>query len=67
MKVSLVGKTKKGKERVKRDGSEWNIKETRDSVAFSSNNGPWLLLENESKVLRWVNKTNDDNFSLTMV
>jgi len=39
MKVTLEGKTKRGREKVKRDGSEWLVKESRNNVSFSSEKG----------------------------
>ena len=66
--MKLAGKTKRGRERVKRDGADgWTIQRTEDRVAFSSDRGPWLLVIpaclTESKS-RWIHETNDFNFEI---
>jgi len=63
MRVTLEGKSKRGRERVIRDGSEWLVKESRSNVSFKSEKGPWFLLVNDSGRLRWVHE-NDEDFSL---
>jgi len=71
-KIELKGITSKGKQRVKRDGSEWYVVREEDSVAFSTEHGPWLLIDvahvpdsNISNVARWVHKTNDKDFKVS--
>jgi hypothetical protein len=66
--MKLAGKTKRGRERVKRDGADgWTIQRTEDRVAFSSDRGPWLLVIpaclTESKS-RWIHETHDFNFEI---
>ncbi len=66
--MKLAGKTKKGRERVKRDGADgWTIQRTEERVAFSSDRGPWLLVIpaclTESKS-RWIHETRDFNFEI---
>jgi len=67
MRVTLEGKTKKGKESVKREGSEWLVKESRSKVSFNSEKGIWFLLINESSRLRWVHENMDKDFIMKFV
>jgi len=63
--MKLTGKTKKGKERVKRDGSEgWIVVRTADKIACSNKSGPWFLMQNgdNEKSMRWVNMRDDEHF-----
>ncbi|HUX79806.1 MAG TPA: hypothetical protein VMW10_08705 [Alphaproteobacteria bacterium] len=62
--VILTGLSKKGKERVQRDGSTgWTISQVADRVAFSSEGGLWLRIENgNDRAMRWVHSTHDKNF-----
>jgi hypothetical protein len=62
--ITLEGKTKKGRERVKRFGSEgWTVVQVEDKVQFDKNRGPWLRIENGDPVaMRWVHATNDFDF-----
>jgi len=64
MMVTLQHKTKKGKERIKRDGADkWFVRKTRQRVAFSPEKGPWLLIDNgNSASMRWVHATRDRDF-----
>jgi len=58
--VTLTGKTKKGKERVKRSGKLWRVTDQRDHVVFSKETGPWLHVMAGSD----VHATNDENFTV---
>ena len=62
----LIGKTGKGKNRVRENGSEWKLIEERDSVAFTSEPGPWLFLEAIGKPSssRWIHQSNDRDFTV---
>jgi hypothetical protein len=62
--VTLTGKSKRGKERVERDGSTgWKVREIKDRISFTDKRGPWLLLDNgKPKAMRWVHATDDDHF-----
>ena len=62
--IQLEGKTKKGKERIKRDGPFWKIIRASNKIFFSSENGPWLLVQSEENlnVSRWVKQNNDFDF-----
>jgi len=65
-KISLLGKTKKGKERVKQYGAgNWIVKRVEDSVLFSSEKGPWLLIDNgNTNACRWIHGTWDKNYEI---
>ena len=62
----LAGKTKKGRERIKRDGANgWRVKRIVDKVQFSDRSGPWLWVENDSpNSLRWIHATHDEHFGI---
>jgi len=66
--MKLKGKTKKGRERIKRDGADgWSIIRTTDWVAWSSDTGPWSLVlpasGNHSRS-RWIHETRDPDFEV---
>jgi len=66
--MTLTGITKKGRERVKRDGSEgWTVLRTTDWVAWSSDTGPWILVlpasGNHSRS-RWIHGKRDPDFNV---
>lgn len=66
------GITKKGRELIKTHGRSWTILETRQSVHFSTNKGPWHLcipssmkedsIEKKIHHSRWINGIGDINF-----
>jgi len=67
MNINLKGISKKGKERLKRDGpNNWIIMQESGSVAFSPEPGPWLLLGKNDDVgkMRWVKMTGDKDFEI---
>jgi len=63
----LKGISKKGKERIKRDGSEWVTVRTSDRVLFSPKKGPWLFIippNGDQMASRWIHATDDENFKI---
>ena len=66
--MTLTGITKKGRERVKRDGAEgWIIVRTADTVLFSSERGPWLFVSKggpDHRSSRWIHKFRDPDFKI---
>jgi len=67
--IFLQGKTQKGKNRVRELGTEWKVLDTRDSVAFSSDSGPWVRVAPVSGGVdkdRWIHLTKDKDFSVTV-
>ena len=64
--MKLIPKSKKGRERVKRDGDTgWEILRTSDRVLFSSDPGPWWFIENATpNSARWIHSKNDVDFEL---
>ena len=68
--ITLTGISKKGKERVKRDGSTgWELlKLVSGPVSFSKSLGPWLLIQQpgNDNSMRWVHYVNDKNFKVEL-
>lgn len=65
--IHLKGKTQKGKNRVREQGSTWMVLFIRDSVLFSSLPGPWLMvasLSSSKAHIRWVHIKNDVDFEI---
>jgi len=64
--VRLEARSKKGKERIARDGADgWTVEQVAPRVQFSSEPGPWLLIGNGNPgASRWVHATNDANFAV---
>jgi len=65
--MKLIGISKKGKERIKRDGDEWVVLRVEDRVLFSSDPGPWLFVippNGDERASRWIHKTRDPNFEI---
>lgn len=73
--VILVGKTLKGKNRVRNIGSEWTVIAHTDRVLFSPGKvGNWLHIEpvnsssvDRDRLSRWVNLDDDPDFTVTIV
>jgi hypothetical protein len=62
--VKLKGITKKGRERVQRDGELWRVIKEGNPPCFE--NKPSILLSNaEGGKLRWILKDNDADFTYT--
>lgn len=61
--ITLEGKSKKGKERVKQYGSEWVIEKEESSklLVQSVLTNPNMRIERD---LRWIMKTDDPNFEI---
>ena len=65
--MKLIGISKKGKERIKRDGDEWVIIRTEPRVLFSTKKGPWLFIippNGPAAASRWIHATDDENFQI---
>ena len=65
--MKLIGISKKGKERIKRDGDEWIIIRTADRVVFSTKKGPWLFIntpDGDERTSRWIHASDDENFKI---
>ncbi len=65
-RIFLSGKSLKGKNRIKEQGSEFELIRTEDNVLFSSMSGPWLLLQSVKSPdkIRWVHLINDPHFKI---
>ncbi len=67
--IKLSGITKKGRQRVKQHGEMWRVLEVRDTVIFSSERGPWMLVapgghDKTSNSIRWVHVSADEDFAV---
>lgn len=67
--MRLAAKSKKGRERLKRDGADgWQVIRTRDTVQFSSERGPWLFVaktpDGRGPESRWIHATRDTDFAI---
>jgi hypothetical protein len=55
------------------DGKTWRVTDEREYVGAKPGAGPWLLIEpvttdvNADWFARWVHKTDDDNFTVTVI
>lgn len=65
-KIRLEGLTQKGKNRIQEQGDEWEVLSERMRVGFSSQPGPWLLLQSVKSPdkIRWIHKDRDENFKV---
>ena len=65
MRVKLVPKTAKGKQRIKAHGDTGDVLRVEDSIQCRpGKKGPWLLVEAGDPFSRWVHKTHDDDFEV---
>lgn len=70
--MKLRGKTKKGRERIKRDGADgWFLIRTVDHVLFTTEKGPWLFISKgcprcagTDNTSRWIHETRDPDFEI---
>lgn len=65
--VTLEGKSRKAKNRIRDDGDKWMVLEIRETVGFSTEKGPWMLLAPLNGSLnnyRWIHETNDADFAI---
>lgn len=69
MRIKLTPISNKGKNRIQELGDQWTILKIQDKVLFSSDSGPWLLIEpisNPDKP-RWIHQDNDQDFKIVGV
>jgi hypothetical protein len=76
--VTMLPKTKRGKQLVKQHGERWEVLQVLDKVLFSSAAGPWMLVTpitearihesvrdtREDTASRWIHAFFDDNFTV---
>lgn len=64
--ITITWKNKNhGKPRILLNGDKWEVVRVADSVLFSKQPGPWLLLKSVETVdCRWVHQTDDPNFKI---
>ncbi len=62
-RIRVRGISQKGKNRIRERGDVWNVKEVADKVFFSSEQGPWMLLESlDGRSWRWMHAVADKDF-----
>lgn len=64
--IRLEGKTQKGKNRIRELGDEWIAVKQQNTVSFSNDFGPWVLIhpiDNIDKP-RWIKQDNDPDFQI---
>ena len=59
--VKITGISLFGKEWIMRMGNLWSVRKITDHVLFSTQPGPWMLLERDH-FQRWINLSSDQNF-----
>ena len=67
LKISLKGKTLKGKNRIRELGADWFIVRETEKVLFSQFVGPWWLVQpvdGSTVQARWVHAVNDVDFEV---
>jgi len=65
--VTLKGISKYGKDSVNNFKGNWSIIGMSQRVAFSSDNGPWILIESENKrEAIWTKVKNNIDFNITL-
>jgi len=68
--IVLVGKTQKGKNRIREHGSVWTVLAETDRILFRPNDkGPWLFVSPEGKNMedkasRWIRQLDDADFEV---
>jgi hypothetical protein len=64
--VVLTAKTHKGKNKIKNHGNKWIIRRFQERV-MCLNNKPGILLQHIANPnhLRWIEKSNDPDFSIS--
>lgn len=77
--VTMIPKTKRGKQLVKQHGERWEVTRLEMSVLFTDRHGPWLLVQPLSEerapaddlqaakiesASRWVHEFFDDEFQV---
>lgn len=65
--VRLIPKTQKGKQRIKQHGDTGKVLDVQNKVQFTSEYGPWLLVNAADPTGRWVHWKHDDNFTLEFI
>ena len=65
----LQGVTHKGKNRVRENGSMWEVHNRTDKVLFNPEPGPWLYvspvgLGQQAKQARWIKEVGDADFKI---
>lgn len=59
MDIELIGKTIKGKNKIREKGKFASIKQETQTVYFSAREGPWIYIIPHN---RWIHKIDDNDF-----
>jgi len=63
--IEIEGVSLKGKNRVREQGSTFEIERIENRVLFSDKSGPWLLLKSKNPNHgRWIHATEDKDFRI---
>ena len=67
--ITLKGKSRHGKNRIREKGAEWKVSDVREKVSYNTPApGPFMLLVSQSsKDARWVSVRNDPNFEIVEI
>ncbi len=67
--ITLKGKSRHGKNRIREKGAEWKVSDVREKVSFNTPApGPFMLLVSQSSSdARWVSVRNDPNFEIVEI
>lgn len=62
----LVGKTQKGKNRIRENGEKWDLLRTADTVLFDTRPGPWGFVQprRNQENARWIHLSQDTDFDI---
>lgn len=64
MRVKLIPKTAKAKQRIKAFGDTGDVLALMDKIPAKDGKGPWLLVEAADPTSRWVHQTRDLDFEV---
>jgi hypothetical protein len=70
--VNLLGKSIKGKNRIREHGHVWEVHAETNTVLFNAEPGPWAFISPINKTMddknsRWVHLTSDKDFVVTYI
>ena len=64
--ITLTGKSRHGKNRVKEQGDQWKVKKLQDKVFCKNNgNGAMLVSLTPKGLIRWIGLPIDEDFDWT--
>ena len=63
-KLILRGISRHGKNRIAQHGINWEVRDKSNTVAFTTQPGPFLLLHSPDGDMRWIAAKDDPNFAI---